>query len=129
MLLKITDESLTGDILNSIEIKVKNEIVTVKEIIAARVEAEVEAYNRKVPEYFNGLIRPSEAEKTLNGFKLKTKRQIDAEKQTYIAYQAFETNGFLVLIDNEQAESLEQKVLLEEKSTVSFLKLTPLIGG
>ena len=129
MLLKITDESLTGDILNSIEIKVKNEIVTVKEIIAARVEAEVEAYNRKVPEYFNGLIRPSEAEKTLNGFKLKTKRQIDAEKQTYIAYQAFETNGFLVLIDNEQAESLEQQVLLEEKSTVSFLKLTPLIGG
>ena len=58
MLLKITDESLTGDILNSIEIKVKNEIVTVKEIIAARVETEVEAYNRNIPQYFTGLIRP-----------------------------------------------------------------------
>lgn len=129
MLLKITDESLTGDILNSIEIKIKNEIVTVKEIIAARVEAEVETYNKKAPGYFNGLILPSEAEKTLNGFKLKSKRKIDAEKQTYIAYQAFDTNGFLVLIDNEQVESLEQQVLLEENSTVSFLKLTPLIGG
>jgi len=129
MVLKITDESLTGDILNYIEVKIKNEIVTVKEIIAARVEAEVEAYNDKVPDYFKGLIRPSDAEKTLNGFKLKNKRKIDAEKQVYIAYQAFENNGFLVLIDEQQAESLEQQVLLEKTSSVSFLKLTPLIGG
>jgi len=129
MVLKITDESLTGDILNYIEVKIKNEIVTVKEIIAARVEAEVEAYNNKVPEYFKGLIRPSDAEKTLNGFKLKNKRKIDAEKQVYIAYQAFENNRFLVLIDEQQAESLEQQVLLEKTSSVSFLKLTPLIGG
>ncbi len=129
MLLKITDESLTGAILNAIEVNIKNEIVTVKDIIAARVEAEVENYNDKVPEYFNGLVRPSDAEKTLNGFKLKEKRKIDAEKQTYIAYQAFENNGFLVLIDDQQAESLEQEVLLEKNATVSFLKLTPLIGG
>jgi len=129
MVLKITDESLTGDILNYIEVKIKNEIVTVKEIIAARVEAEVEAYNDKVPDYFKGLIRPSDAEKTLNGFKLKNKRKIDAEKQVYIAYRAFENNGFLVLIDEQQAESLEQQVLLEKTSSVSFLKLTPLIGG
>lgn len=129
MLLKITDESLTGAILNAIEVNIKNEIVTVKDIIAARVEAEVENYNDKVPEYFNGLIRPTDAEKTLNGFKLKEKRKIDAEKQTYIAYQAFENNGFLVLIDDQQAESLEQEVLLEKNATVSFLKLTPLIGG
>ena len=58
MLLKITDESLTGDILNSIEIKIKNEIVTVKEIIAARVKTEDKGYNRKVPQYFTGFIRP-----------------------------------------------------------------------
>lgn len=129
MVLKITDESLTGDILNTLQISIKNEIVTVKDIIAARVEAEVESYNNKFPEYFNGLVRPSDAEKTLNGFKLRTHKKIDAEKQTYIAFQAFENNGFLLLIDDQQATSLEQQVLLEETSVVSFLKLTPLIGG
>lgn len=40
MLLKITDESLTGDILKSIEIKLKDEI------IAALVNAGVEAYTQ-----------------------------------------------------------------------------------
>lgn len=129
MLVKITDESLTGDILNTIQINIDNEIVMVRDIIAARVEAEVDSYNNKLPEYFHGLVRPSEAENTLNGFKLATQKKIDSEKQTYIAYQAFKNNGFLVLIDDVQAESLEQRVLLEESSTVSFLKLTPLIGG
>ncbi|WP_299152224.1 hypothetical protein [uncultured Christiangramia sp.] len=129
MLLKITDESHTGDILNTIQLNIKDEIVRIKDIIAARVEAEVENYNAKIPEYFNGLIRPTDSEKTLNGFKLKKGRKIDAEKQVYIAYQAYENNGFIILIDDVQAESLEQEVLLEKTSAISFLKLTPLIGG
>lgn len=129
MQVKITDESLTGDILNTIQISIQKEIVTIRDIITARVKAEVHQYNSKVPEYFQGLVRPSDAEKTLNGFKLKTERKIDSEKQMYIAYEAFKNNDFLVLIDDIQAESLDQQVLLEENSTVSFLKLTPLIGG
>lgn len=129
MTITITDESLTGDILNSILIQIDNEIVTVKDIIAARVEAEVEHYNTKNIEYFKGLVKPSDAEKTLNGFKLKPNQKIDTEKQIYVALKAFQDNGFLVLIDNTQAESLEQQVLLEERTVISFLKLTPLIGG
>ena len=125
----IKDETFTGDILNEIEIAVEKELVTVSDIISARVYAEVERYNNKSQEYFKGLIQPTDTEKTLNGFKMKKKRKIDPEKQVYVALDAFQKNGYFVLIDNQQAESLEQEVLLTADTTVSFIKLTPLVGG
>jgi hypothetical protein len=39
------------------------------------VNAEVEIYNNKMPEYFNGLVQPNDAEKTLNGLRLKDKQK------------------------------------------------------
>ncbi len=125
----IKDESATGKILNEIMIAVENELTTVKEIIEARVFAEVEAYNKKLPEYFNGLVQPTNAERTLNGFKLNNRRAIDGEKQTYIALDAFVKNGYFVLVDNVQVETLEQEILVGDDTSVSFVQLTPLVGG
>lgn len=129
MKLLIKDETLSGDILDKIEIDLARELVTVGEIIAGRVEAEVKRYNDNVFDVFRGLIQPSNTEKTLNGYKLKERRLIDAEKQVYVALNSFQNNGYFVLIDNLQAESLDQEVLLTKDTTVSFLKLTPLVGG
>jgi hypothetical protein len=130
MTITITDESLTGDILHKIEVAVQNEISTVKDVITARVASEVNTYNNKLPEYFKGLIRPTASEKTLNGFRLKSRtKKIDIEAQTFIAFDAFQKNGYLLLIDDQQAETLEQEVLITNTTTISFVKLTPLVGG
>lgn len=130
MELTLKDTTLTGDILNQIKIAVKNERTTVKDLIAARVEAEVKVYNDKLPEYFNGLIQPTNAEKTLNGFKLRNRKQtIDVEKQVLIAWDAFQKNGYFILIDEEQVEDLEQEVLVSKTTEISFVKLTQLVGG
>lgn len=129
MTLTITDETFTGDIINSISLDFEKELITVAEIIEQRVRKEVENYNAKMSDYFQGLVMPSDAEKSLNGYKIKNKRTIDAEQQAYIALGAFQKNGFFVLIDDKQAEDLNEKVLLHNKIKVSFIKLTPLVGG
>jgi len=131
MKLLIKDETFTGDILNQIEIEVANELTTVKDIIAGRVTAEVENYNNKSTEYFQGLIQPTDTEKALNGYKFKSKKKriVDAEKQVYIALNQFQNNGYFVLIDDVQAESLDQEVLVGKDTQVSFIKLTSLVGG
>ena len=129
MILTLKDATFTGDILNRIQISVENERTTVKDLISARVEAEVEEYNEKSPEYFRGLVQPTEAEETLNGFKFKKRKVIDVEKQILIALDAFQKNGFFILIDDQQAESLEQEILVGPKTEVYFVKLTQLVGG
>ena len=129
MTITIKDETFAGKILNEITLQFQSETVTVKDIITGRVTQEVDSYNERLTGFFNGLVEPTDAEKTLNGYKLKPKKTIDAEKQVYIALEAFLKNGYFVLIDNIQSESLEQQVLLTGSTTVSFVKLTPLIGG
>ena len=125
----ICDELLNGTITNQFEISLESDSLTVRDLITKRVSIEIENYNKRLPEYFNGLIEPKEAERTLNGYKLKPKQLIDVEKQVYIALDAFQKNGFFVLVDNEQLEELEQQVLLKNTSKISFVKLTPLVGG
>jgi len=129
MFLIVKDETFAGKILREISLKFKSEMVSVREIITERVLQEVEIYNLKLPEYFNGLIEPSEAEKTLNGYKLKSKKRIDGEKQVYTALNAFQKNGFFVLVDSLQAENLDQTFELKPDTQISFIKLTPLVGG
>ena len=127
--LTIKDETASGKTTNEINVSFASELTTVREIINARVSAEVNAYNEKMPEYFKGLVEPGDAERTLNGFKLKAKRKVDAEKQCLIALDAFNKNGFFLLIDNIQSESLDQMVVINTNTSISFIKLTPLVGG
>lgn len=125
----ISDELFNGTITNQFEIELESDTLSVKELITKRVSLEIEHYNKRLPQYFNGLVEPKDAERTLNGYKLKAKQLIDLEKQVYIALDAFQKNGFFMLIDNEQLEELEQVVTLRSTSKISFVKLTPLVGG
>ena len=127
--LTIKDETAAGKTDNEIEVSFASELTTVKEIIQSRVKAEVRAYNNKMPEYFHGLVQPGDAERTLNGYKLKDRKKVDEEKQCLVALDAFQKNGFFILIDNIQSEELDQMVVINDKTNISFIKLTPLVGG
>ncbi len=127
--LSIRDENFSGKILNELFVDFSSDTVTVKDIIEARVHHEVERYNAQTNGLYNGLVEPGDAEKTINGYKLKQKKKIDAEKQVYVALDAFQKNGFFVLIDDLQSTSLDQPVMLQQSTIISFVKLTALVGG
>ena len=105
------------------------ERITVRQLIRSRVYQEVEAYNSQQTEYFRGLVQPSEAEQTINGYKLRKGRQINAEAQFDKALQAFQKNGFLLLVDDRQFDDLDEIIELQPETEISFLKLIPLVGG
>ena len=124
------DESLAGTSVHEFKVSVDEQSLAVKDIITARVTAEVTDYNRRLPSVFRGLVRPSEAEEVLDGYRLRQKdRPIDAEQQTYVALDAFRKRAFILLVDDRQADNLEEIVLLQSDTSISFVRLTPLIGG
>lgn len=129
--LEVYDESTTGDRGEPIVLEFLSEEITIRELIRERVYQEVQDYNLKVAQQpvFRGLVQPTDAEQTLNGYKLRTARAIDWQKQFDTAIKAFEQNRILVLVNDRQAESLEERVVIAPGTTVSFLKLVPLVGG
>lgn len=129
--LEVYDESTTGDRGEPIVLEFLTEEITIRELIRERVYQEVQDYNLKMAQQpvFRGLVQPTDAEQTLNGYKLKTKRAIDWQKQFHMAIKAFEQSRILVLVNDRQAESLEERVVIAPGTMVSFLKLVPLVGG
>lgn len=105
------------------------EEITVRELIERRVYEEVQAYNTAKPGYFRGLVQPTDAEATLNGYRLRTRREIDWRKQAALALDAFQRNGFCILVGDRQVASLDERIRLELATPVTFLKLVPLVGG
>jgi hypothetical protein len=127
--LTVFDESTAGDRQPGISLDFLTDRVTVRELIRKRVYEEVQEYNLREPQYFKGLVQPTDAERVLNGYKLRKRRKIDWEKQFEKAVQAFERNGFLVLVDDHQAETLDEEIEIRVDTQVSFLRLVPLVGG
>jgi len=110
-------------------VSVPTEHITVRELIRARVQQEVDEHNSRQPEYFRGLVQPSGAEATLNGFRLPKRRQIDWKQQFEKAIEAFQRNGFIVLVDDRQVAELDEFIEITSDTSVTFLKLVPLVGG
>jgi hypothetical protein len=103
--------------------------LTVRDLIQARIKQEVADYNEKLPDIFRTLVQPAGAETTLNGFRMAVKRPLNWQTQFDKAIEAFERNGFIVLVDGKQVETLEDYIDIGPTTTVSFLKLVPLVGG
>ena len=128
-ILAIYDETVSGDRTAAGSLDFLKERITVRELIRERVYQEVREYNAKSQEYFRGLVRPTDAEQTLNGYKLRQHRRVDWEKQYALAITAFESNGFFILVDDRQVDSLDDEIELRLETSVSFVKLVPLVGG
>lgn len=127
--LTIRDETVSGQSLREWALEFLTERITVRELIRSRVYQEVKDYNAKRPEIYQGLVQPSDAEQTLNGFKLRKAQQINWETQFNKAIEAFEANQILILVGDKQVEGLEDEIEVKPSTKVTFLRLTPLVGG
>jgi hypothetical protein len=130
--LTIRDETPAGGLANEWSLEFLNATITVRELIRERVYQEVQDHNLRKQSVgaYRGLIQPEGYELSLNFPRSNTKpRQIDWKTQFEKAVEAFDRNQVLILIDDRQAESLEQTFTIGPSTSVTFLRLTLLVGG
>jgi hypothetical protein len=127
--LTIRDETIGGDRSDAITLEWPTDEITVRELIRERVYQEVKDFNAKGGQAFRGLVQPTDAEQTLNGYKLRAPRMIDWKPQFERAIAAFEANQVIVLVNDRQAESLDEAIEIGRGTEVTFLKLVLLAGG
>ena len=119
----VADETTLGARTNELTLDFLTERVTVREVIRARVYQEVTEHNAAGRGVFRGLVRPR-ADAAGTGW-----RRIDWQEQYARALAGFAANGFLLLVDDRQVSDLDEEVVLRHDTTVTFLKLVPLVGG
>jgi hypothetical protein len=129
MEIAIKDETYSGKKFDVMSLIFNTQLVTLREVITQRVLQEVAIYNQKLSGVFNGLVQPIDAEKLLDGYKLKSSKPIDAQKQVAVAIEAFSSNRYFILVDDQQHDNLDDEIVVADTTSISFVKLTPLVGG
>ena len=128
-MVRFLDETTAGDRSDAWHLEIFEERLPLRELIRRRVFQEVAEHNARDGDTFRGLVQPRDTERTLNGFRMREHRHIDPQAQFDLAVEAFSRNGFVVLVDDRQVEDLDAMIDLRLGSTVTFLKLVPLVGG
>jgi hypothetical protein len=104
--------------------------VTAREIIRARVLAEVDRYNSaEAPRTYTGLVAPAPEEFELNGAPRAGRKPLDAEAQIAVALDAARSRRVIMIFNGLQVEDLDQPLLVTPVSEARFIKLVPLVGG
>ena len=126
----LTDE-IGGEIYSVGEVRFHKPVITVRELIGARVDLELEAHRER-----EGV---SSRELQLNGADKVLRRSLflacrggespARDRMIETAEQGFLCNRFFILLDDRQAEHLDDELELDKTGTVTFLQLTPLQGG
>ncbi|MEV0166650.1 hypothetical protein B0I32_13195 [Nonomuraea fuscirosea] len=123
------DESATGRALEEFSVPGLPDLISARELVRLRVREEVARHNASPTAHFRGLVKPTDAEAELNGYRLRTARRLDWERQADATEAAFARNGFLLLVGDRQIEDLDVLIDLAADPVVSFVKLVPLVGG
>lgn len=127
----IQDQNLAGKVLHELFLKFRTNRISAAELIAERVRQEVAAYNGRAADALlrHSLVIPTARGDIVIDPQGKKHQPVDTETQIAIALKAFEQNGFFILADNRQLETLDETVYLHDGLIVNFIKLTPLVGG
>ena len=130
--LVVRDETPMGNVSSEWSLEFASETITVRELIRERVYQEVQDQNTRQlpPDNCRGLVAPEGAERALNEPKLNRKHgPIDWRKPYERAVEAFEAHRILILIDERQAESLDETFAIHPSTSVTFIRLALLVGG
>jgi hypothetical protein len=127
--LTIHDRTAMGRGVDSFVIDDLPDRITIRDLIRTRVRDEVARYNLKPAPTFRGLVAPDGAVQEALGYRLRTPRRIDWERQADAAITAFMRNGFFILVNGRQATELDEEIQVIDTEDVAFVKLVQLVGG
>src|SRR5262245_44224925 len=122
--LTVCDESNLGERRPAVTLHLPAPTITARELIRTRIFEEVKDYNEGRRDTFRGLVEPTAEERALNrnaDEKIRHRRRVDWHEQAPVALDAFERNGFLLLVDGRQIESLSDEIRLHPEAQVVFL--------
>lgn len=121
----LQDASLQGQQQSPWQMNIFEEQSTLREILRSRIYQEVSEYNAQKRSQSLCLItlmpvgRPQADAAPPVDWQIHYKR----------AVEAFKKKRYLVLINGRQMTKLDAPVHLTDQTTITFLKLIPLIGG
>jgi hypothetical protein len=129
-LLTVLEKTVGGADRDRFQIQLPDGPTIVSDLIRQCVDFQVAASRDRPPgAQRNTCFVPNDQERALNGDKATNHAHPDVHKQYERAFRAFQTNQIMLLVDGQQLDNLDDEIMIHPASSVTFLKLVPLVGG
>jgi hypothetical protein len=130
VILRTVDQVPGSPLAEGPELSLQIGRVTAREIVRARVTAEVARHNdEREPRQFIRLVAPPEEERQLNPLRPELPRALDTERQIEAALEAVRKGRVIILFNGEQVTDIDAPLMVTPVSEARFLRLVPLVGG
>jgi len=104
--------------------------VTAREIVSARVRAEIDGHNGRLQPRSYACSEPhGPEEQALNPARNTHPRPLDADAQIELALGEIRRGRVIILFNGEQVSDLDAPLLVTPVSEARFIRLVPLVGG
>ena len=103
----ISDENPNGTIINQVYLSFERPTVTIEQLIKARVEQEIEAYD-------------TSAEASTDNIAL---RQGPSNKSRHIVLSSFRENGFFIRVNGKIVHELDQEITIHPNTQICFVQM------
>jgi hypothetical protein len=127
--IELQKQSMTGVVEKYMHLQLKSQYMTLVDLFRQQIQARLLAWQcqHKVNVADHQL---DQYEKSLNmQQKNAWFEQLNIEQQVEQAIQSFKKKRFLVLVDDQQIQYLDQNFAITEHSLIQFIRLIPLVGG
>jgi len=132
-----------GETCDQVLLEVLEEKITVAELIRRTVHEQVRALLARrgleaaevrqaiVRRYLSAaeVARQAAAGKVALPGDVPAGESVDAEAEAQRAVESFERGAFVVLVNGRQVGDADEELTFEDQASVTFLRLTPLVGG
>lgn len=129
VMLKTVDQVPGVGTLEGPPLSFQSRQVSAREIVRARVAAEVARHNSGDEQPHPVVWFSPDPERTLNGPRRECRRPLDTERQIEVALEALRKRRVILLFNGVQIEDIDAPLLLTPVSEARFLRLVPLAGG
>lgn len=110
--------------------------ITLRDLISIVVKNEVKAFqDRQRDRQFIRVLTEREIETAASSGKIESggaeiePQEVNVDRAVQVALEAFQDGIYLIVVDEEQKQNLDEKIYLKSDSTVTFVRLTLLAGG
>jgi hypothetical protein len=102
--------------------------MSVRDIIRARINAEVAAYNQDPGTIYVGMVQPEDAIRHSDGFRMRTPRPLDAEQLLTAVEEAVGAGVVSFIIGDRTVDDLDVVIDLGTTASITTVMRRPIVA-
>ena len=101
---------------------------SLREILRARIDAEVAAYNRDPGSVYVGMVQPEDAIRHSDGFRMRTPRPLDGDQLLTAVEEAVSAGVVHFVVDDRTINDLGAVVAVGETRLITTVMQRPIVA-